>query len=557
MIKKADISLKNNLGLYYFNKAEKYWYWVLIFAFAFFIIQSIVNIWLMLSWLDEAKYFMKGFWYVTGQVLPYSHEDATGYPPMFFYELGWWQQIFGIGIYTVRIFSLCAGLLNLGVLYVVSNEIFKSKIQAAITVLILATNPVVVKYFSTATPFAIVSLISLVTFYILVKQNKYNWIISSALLGLCYFLLFFHRTNMIIGIVFFMIFQLLSAEKLKFRRILVSLGIAAILTIWLLNVFPDNLSFIALDLPLIKTVLLKIGLINNPYKLFNENTFSAVVSTDNTIKGLLYRSVPIFLSFYIKPFFLIVILSTISLYASIREKIISKPIGFAAIYFIVMSVTHFLGSQGYCPKCILAYTNYFIVFGALSASYGVMYLFKASKSSVSDYWTGFQHGLITVFIFVSFVIYIGYLPFLISNPKHSYVSGENKLAKKIQSVIPEKEKVLVIGGGLPFAQQAVFLAGRKLELTSINQELSYRSLKTGLSVEVENKTIQQVKELGYWTDQMMEEWIKNEYNFIIIDEGYKNQVSGSEKFKTLIDSFFVKTSTFKIPNRSFGCYQRR
>ncbi len=552
---KKDHVQKPIWELDFFRKAEENWYWIVLFAFSVFILQGIVNILYMGSWLDEGKYLMKGFWYVTGQVHPYSIEDSTGYVPLFFYELGWWQKFFGIGHYSGRIFSFIIGLINLVTLFIVAREIFQNRFLAAISVMFLASNPIAVKYFCTATPYAIVSLISLLTFYVLLKQNEFNWILSAALAGLGYFLLFFTRSNMVIGIVLFIIFQWSYAKKLKMRRVLVSVGFITILTVWILSIFPVKLSYVAMDFPFLTPLLMKMGILVDPYKLVTENTISALKSSFGL--SYLYQSAGALFSAYVIPYFPIVLLSLIGLYAAFKEKLLYKPIGFICIYFLLMSAGHFLGSQSYCIDCILPYSNYFLVFGALASAYAVFYLFREPVSSVKKYFNGLKYGLILIFCIVSFLFYYKSLTYLISNPRNSYVSNVNNLAKQIQMNIPENEKILVIGGSRPYAAQAVFLANRKLELSSINQYHSYYRLKDGLSPDVQQKTIEQLEAMTNWTDLMMNNWIENKYNYIIIDNGYHDEGFKVEDFKPLVEKYFIKTTTLTIPNETFDLFMRK
>ncbi|MGH6755240.1 MAG: hypothetical protein ACREDP_24055, partial [Bradyrhizobium sp.] len=54
---------------------------ILTFVLLFAICQLGYNAFTLDSWMDEGKYLMKGYWYLTGQVPPYSTVDPTFYMP--------------------------------------------------------------------------------------------------------------------------------------------------------------------------------------------------------------------------------------------------------------------------------------------------------------------------------------------------------------------------------------------------------------------------------------------------------------------------------------------
>src|SRR5688572_11519180 len=64
------------------------------------------------TWIDEVSYVIKSWWYVTGQVQPYSDQDATWYMPLYFYQLGLAQKLFGQSHEVGRTMSAGLGALS-------------------------------------------------------------------------------------------------------------------------------------------------------------------------------------------------------------------------------------------------------------------------------------------------------------------------------------------------------------------------------------------------------------------------------------------------------------
>jgi dolichyl-phosphate-mannose--protein O-mannosyl transferase len=101
---------------------------ILAFLLVFAICQLGFNALTLDTWMDEGKYLMKGYWYVTGKVPPYSEIDPTYYMPFAFYADGLVQWLFGIGYLPGRILMILFSVACLVLVYLVGVSLGRSRL---------------------------------------------------------------------------------------------------------------------------------------------------------------------------------------------------------------------------------------------------------------------------------------------------------------------------------------------------------------------------------------------------------------------------------------------
>ena len=62
------------------------------------------------AWMDEGKYLMKGYWYFTGKIAPYSTVDPSFYMPLSFYSFAPMEWLFGVGYLPGRVLMIVFAL---------------------------------------------------------------------------------------------------------------------------------------------------------------------------------------------------------------------------------------------------------------------------------------------------------------------------------------------------------------------------------------------------------------------------------------------------------------
>src|SRR5664280_297429 len=147
---------------------------VILISVLFFAVGQLgLNALTLPTWMDEGKYLMKGFWYLTGQIPPYSEIDPTYYMPLFFYEVGFAQMLFGIGYLPGRLLMVLFSVGCLVLVYLVGANIGRSRAAGVGAVALTVSHRATLYYFATATPYAVVSCLSLLLVFVLltVKQR--------------------------------------------------------------------------------------------------------------------------------------------------------------------------------------------------------------------------------------------------------------------------------------------------------------------------------------------------------------------------------------------------
>jgi hypothetical protein len=116
----------------------------------------------------------------------------------------------------------------------------------------------------------------------------------------------------------------------------------------------------------------------------------------------------------------------------------------------------------------------------------------------------------------------------------------------IISNVPINEPILPIGGSPYYVTLGPFYAGRMFEPTAINQ---YESHKEFYDKSNSSEELNQLRELGFWSDLHMQKWIENKYNFILLGKG-----SRAEKYSPMVEKYFTPV----VPGL-YGCilYKRK
>ena len=135
-----------------------------IIAISLWLVFSLYGLIFNISYIDEAKYLIKGFLLVSGKVSYYK-------TPEFFYQhmpggllwFGLGQKLFGPNLLVGRLQSLITGLLVFLLSYKLALRLGQKK-AAVLTLMLLSLSPVVAMYYSSAVPKALSVLMLLLGF---------------------------------------------------------------------------------------------------------------------------------------------------------------------------------------------------------------------------------------------------------------------------------------------------------------------------------------------------------------------------------------------------------
>jgi hypothetical protein len=84
--------------------------WMLIACPLFAVGQLGFNAATLDTWMDEGKYLMKGYWYFTGKIAPYSTVDPSFYMPLSFSSVAPMEWLFGVRYLPGRVLMIVFAL---------------------------------------------------------------------------------------------------------------------------------------------------------------------------------------------------------------------------------------------------------------------------------------------------------------------------------------------------------------------------------------------------------------------------------------------------------------
>ncbi len=508
------------------------------------------------TWMDEGKYLMKGYWYLTGQLQPYSVLDPTWYMPIPFYSVGWMERLFGVGYLPGRALAMFFAMACLILAYLTGSRIGHSRLAGVSAVVLIVGYPVTLTYFATATPYALVSCLSLALVFSLleIKSRRLAYAVSGVLL----WALLFTRPNMLPIAMIPTGWALLIERERKIECLSIAFLTflaASAGTVWY---FGQGLLDVILETPGLSQIMTALGVPPSPIS-------KVLPLTTSPLDPILPLSdVPTYFNrYFFKPYLAV---SLITL-AAIVFRISSawrdpsarqiKPIDLILGYFWITVVLHYLLSLSYCVDCIIPYTNYFLPVGALGASALLGDLQRTTRGvKLSHLAFGtLSVAAVAMHVFPSF-------PTLLRPTSDSVRVAATALSSQLQPLLPAASRVLVLSDRVE-ATQAVWLAGGVVEPRSFYLPSTYRQPKPELS-QVDRDRVESVMwDANLWSEGSMRRALSRQFDTVLVERRatygatLTKTISEGIPFGDLIATHFRATATLKIDDRTFELYQRR
>jgi 4-amino-4-deoxy-L-arabinose transferase-like glycosyltransferase len=445
--------------------------WLVALALLLWIVQASFMVLRVDTWLDEGMYLIKSANYVFGRVEPYSIDDPTSYPPLYFLLLGTAQRIFGEGHLTGRLLSVLLSLSSILLLYFAALRCLRDKIAAGIATLIFALNPMAVAYMSTAAPYAFVTVLSLLTFLFVIRSETVPPLARATIMGSLAASLILTRINLIVTLPLFAALYLILQRE-AFRLALLTLagsivvaGAWMAISIWY---FGSGLVETLAFLPGLNHILWRWTDIGSQMRDVISLTGSPI---EFDTKWSVVKEVADRYLFQLYPTILVpTMLGTVLVLIS-RDRF--SLTGFCALYFVVMTLVHLIGSQSYCPPCLMAYTNYYLAFAAIPAAFflsaiavrlprHVTIVVFTIAAAVGTYFSSQKQNLGML------------VPMAWSDP----LKIEARLAESMKRFLPEGRILALSGSYQTF--QAIWMAGGMVEPYSISFLPSIREPRADL-----------------------------------------------------------------------------
>ncbi|MBZ0215287.1 MAG: hypothetical protein K8F25_01935 [Fimbriimonadaceae bacterium] len=477
--------------------------------FVFYLLAS--NIVGLDTWLDEGNYLAKGWWYVNGDLEPYSTTEPTLYMPLFFYFMGWLQLVFGEGYTAGRVFSVICGLGILGLTSSLTLRLSGSVVAAGAAALLLAGQFAPWIYYSTATPYSIVALLSLTTVSLLASKSidrRVVWLTS----GVLFWLIFFIRPNMLV----FALVPGLWLFLFERPRGWVTFGLLAAFGF----LFPSLITIGFFGYGLLETIMRTPGLatISEMLGLFRTDFWQIFGLTTSPFDPIgqwseIGRTIRLYL---VQPYAVLVaaVLSTTiwRLFVVAYQRVCSpEPVDVLSFYVIVAAALHLVLSQSYCVPCIMPYTAYFVPFAAVVGGVAVGAL-VGRVSSPSRTGTLVLASVATLGV-LSQVVNWGNTLLRTPGAQPSTKIARD-LALELRPLLPAGGRVAVISSR-PLIGQAVWLAGGVVEPLTMNFAVSYREFREDVPAAVRVNSVKLLRRSGFWNADLLSSLITDEAGAIV------------------------------------------
>ena len=512
------------------------------------------------TWLDEITYIVKSWWYTTGVLRPYSDEDATWYMPLYFYQLGWAQHLFGQGHIVGRAMSIVLGVLSGGLVFLICRRLNLSATLAAMAVALYLLTPTTVYYFAGATPIATVAFLLLLAVYIVVTSVGKPRPLVSVALGLLFGMVFFYRQNAILAaVVLAPVYLYVIGGRRAANGALLAVSAAAVSAV-ILALFPEKLALYAIRLPLLTPLLQSLNLLPDSLRLIEDATDSsyslrldpAALSWRDPVNG------------FVLPY-LGTILLALAVFAVHRSK---RFLMLVPALFFFLAATHYLGSAGYCPVCILTYTNYFVGIGAVAAALTLDFVWqwcvKTGRPALPVV-LALGAGAVALNVFGTSLAtpdVLGrpspyrYFPMPMVSRSEGLADLEvsARLARIVARITPAGAKVLVLDDQ-PALAYAAFVTGHMVPVQSFNLRQSFRRLRPGLADDVRAQAIQRLEAESLWSDDTVLRWLNDDSISVVMLQA--NAVQLSPEARGRLEARYRQTANVIVLGRNVEIYARK
>ena len=538
------------------NASDRFASWMLIACLLFAILQLGFNALTLDTWMDEGKYLMKGYWYLTGKVPPYSTVDPTFYMPLPFYSVGSMELLFGAGYLPGRALAMFFGIACLVLVYLVGARIGRSRLAGVGATVLVAGYPVTQTYFATATPYAMVSCLSLALIFVLLtfKARRLAYAVS----GIILWALLFTRPNMLPFAMIPAGWALLIEPGRKIQCLALTALTCVAASLATLAIFGHGLLEVVLDVPGLSQIAIALGVPAAPIS----NILPLTVSPLDPVLPL--RDVPFyFYLYFLRPYFAVsavtlamIALRIFSAWRETSERRI-KPIDLILAYFWITAPLHYLLSLSYCINCIIPYTNYFLPVGALAVAALLGEISRLTRGTRPTY-AAFGGVCIIAFVLQAWPSY----PTLLRPESDNIRTAATELSRQLRPHLSSTSRVLVLCDRVE-AAQAVWLAGGVIEPRSLYLPANFREPKPGLTADERGKVEEVTWEAGFWSEDRMRRALGQNYRTLLIERrtNYRDPIDRTVRdgipFGDLVAAHFRLAATLAVADRTFELYQRR
>jgi hypothetical protein len=477
---------------------------------------------------DEVSALIRSWWYagadVGATVSPYTAADATWSMPLYFYQLGFWQKLAGIGPVPARLMSILIGAVDGVLLFLICKRLTANTLAAAAAVFIFLATPATIFSFATATPASTIAGLHLAAVWLIVAHLGRPKVWASIAMGIVCAALFFYRQDMILAVIVLAPLYIAAVGRAKrWPHAALVVATLALASAGILAAFPAKLAEYALRLPVIYPLIERLGGIAPNFVLID----GGVTGSNPMLFDLARIRLADVVGGFLLPYSGTLLMAlAVFVLAGGALRILWIP----ALYFLWLALTHILGAAGFCGGCITGYAPTFAGIGALAAGLSLALLGRSAKA----------RGLPPpVAIISAAVVAVGlnaFAPFAATSPAyHAYPAGlmteagpvaerddTVALARWIAGLTPRPEPILALHSlgktKLPALPWAVFLAGHLMPAQSFDPSASHRVINTRLPAAKREQVQAAIEDESLWTDDTLRRWIERDYDVIVLQQ---------------------------------------
>ena len=536
--------------------SDRFAFWMLIACLLFAACQLGFNALTLDTWMDEGKYLTKGYWYLTGQLPPYSAIDPTFYMPLPFYSVGSMEWLFGIGYLPGRALAILFAVACLVLVYLAGARIGQSRLAGAGATVLVVGYPVTLTYFATATPYALVSCLSLALILVLLAVSARR--MAYAVSGVILWALLFTRPDMLPIAMIPAGWALLIEPRRKLECLALAALTCLATSLATLAIFGHGLLEVILDVPGLSHIATLLGMPPAPISrilLLTVSPLDPVLSLGE-VPFYFYR-------YFFRPYFVVSVITlamiALRIFSAWREtgERQIKPIDLILTYFWITAILHYLLSLSYCVDCIIPYTNYFLPVGALGAA-----ALLGEISRLTHRPRPIYVALGCLCIAAAAMQASPSFPTLLRPKSDSVRTAATELSRQLRPSLPATGRVLVLCDRVE-AAQAVWLAGGVIEPRSLYLPANFREPKPGVTKDEREKIDEVTWDAGFWNEDSMRRALSEGYRTLLIERraSYGDPLGRTVRdgipFGDVVAAHFKLAATARVGERTFELYQRR
>ena len=432
------------------------------------------------TWVDEIFSAFKSYLYLKGELVPFV-SGLFEYPPLVIPTYGLVHFVFGPSLISARILSSVFFSIMLVLLFLITKR-HAGKVAGIFSVLLVASNLLLVGNFVSATMYSLVSVLTLGVVYVEGAGLSLNrrMIFSGILIGLA----ILARTNLVVLALGYLLFLIVNRTSIS--KIL--LFLITTLSVIVVGYLP----LISANTPL------ALSHIFSPFGYFGPlRDLPPSLKTGSQDIGRFLEV----LTMFMKEYFGIILLSiSVNFYVIYQKKnnlksfIKNNPV---YVLITILSLV-FVGGHYLYWRIVsnVYYANYFIPLFILATVIPIFTFLNEEK---------FLKTLLTVLILVSFGTNL-YRTDVISDPRQE--SDLDRLSRGVELIheyIPEGSKVLSFDNSI----NHVFLSDRRTFMPLINRDFLF----------MPNADTEKIRDIGFYNMSMLKSWAL-ESDYLALEKEY-------------------------------------